>query len=82
MFQKYLSSHMPALNSPDYPGHFWSLGGSKLLETSYLVSSRINWLDPGHETSAPPYELIRELTTNIFLELKKIDSRKERAGLL
>jgi hypothetical protein len=35
LFQIFLSRHMPALYSPGAQGHFWSLGLSKMFETSY-----------------------------------------------
>jgi hypothetical protein len=53
LFQNFLSRHVPALNSPGNQDHFWSLGGSKMFETRYLLGSKIiTHLDPGHETSA------------------------------
>jgi hypothetical protein len=54
LFQIFLSRHLPALNSPGDQGHFWSRGGSKKFQTSYLPGlGIITRLDPGDETSAP-----------------------------
>ena len=54
LFQIFLSRHLPALNSPGDQGHFWSCGGSKKFQTSYLPGlGIITRLDPGDETSAP-----------------------------
>jgi hypothetical protein len=54
LFQNSLSRHMTALDSPGDQGHFWSLGASKMFETSHLHGFGIvTWIDQGRETSAP-----------------------------
>jgi hypothetical protein len=54
LFEKNLSHYVPTRNSLSDQGQFWSLGGSKCFETSYLPGfGIITRLDTGHGTSAP-----------------------------
>jgi hypothetical protein len=53
LIQKFLSRHVPALNSLGEQGIFWSHGGSKMFETSYLPGfGIITRRNPGYETNA------------------------------